>query len=253
MDLIPLSKGATELLVRLFGPMADEAGAAMKDVVGTLVSDRLREARRRNLHRLVERAAQRTQGAERETSTAQLHVAVPLLERASLYDDDGYIGEYWASLIASAADGHLEQTNYISILSEMGPPDALVFSELSQFWEREDEFRELLQARTGERIALVDLTREVRAVEVRREGEEYRCDHVELTVGGVSEVRLQEVVENLRRLALVDWRWADVRGNVLQPEAKFCYTHGGGISQTAIGRGFWTLCSYGRKADPQMP
>ncbi len=242
MDLIPLNKAANEILIRLLGPTAGELGEVFGNLIG-LAGDYVRTARCENLRRILERAAAKSSGAPHRSSIP-LNVAMPLLEAASLCGDEGNFREYWASLLACAADGNLEQTSHIHILSEMSSVDAALFDMISRVWDREDEFRQKLSGLQGDRIESFALEQNLDAIDVRREDRGYRCAELRLTVEEPLGTEVVETLENLQRLYLIRAKFPQRKGRVILLEATFCFAGGLGVGPTTLGRSFWSKLRY---------
>lgn len=130
-----ISKPAGELLVRLFGPLADELGKLPAGAVASW-----RQAR---LARVLGRAQERLDAAKVTPRPVDPKVLVPLLNHASLESDDG-LAEMWAALLARAAAGENVPPVFPRILADLRPVDAQVLSlirtrrrsvQLSALWD----------------------------------------------------------------------------------------------------------------------
>lgn len=114
------------LLGRLLGPAADELGAVLQD--------RARMYRLANQLKMLSKVQEMFRGAGIEPEAVPLRVLLPLLEGASLEDDEN-LSSKWAGLLAHAA--HPEQRekvhpSFVRILGELSPKDALVLDALWQ-------------------------------------------------------------------------------------------------------------------------
>ena len=100
MDERELIKSGLEVikdfLAKLAGPAAEE--------VGLLLQDQVRLYRLQNQLRILSKAEKMLHDAKIEPSQVPLRTLVPILEGASLEDDD-YLATKWAGLLASAASG----------------------------------------------------------------------------------------------------------------------------------------------------
>lgn len=99
-----------------------------------IVEDRLRYMRWERQVRLMQRAEQLMEeiGLERPTRAVPLKLAVPLLEAASLEDDD-YLQDIWARLLVNAANSNSKvslQRAYISILEQITAFEALILQKI---------------------------------------------------------------------------------------------------------------------------
>lgn len=99
-----------------------------------IFEDRLKYMRWERQVRLMQRANQLLKeiGLERPTRAIPLKLAVPLLEAASLEDDD-YLQDMWARLLVNAANGDSRvslQRAYISILEQITPFEALILQKI---------------------------------------------------------------------------------------------------------------------------
>lgn len=95
-----------------------------------IVADRLRFIRVEQQHKFFVRARERLieAGLERPTRAIPLNFAIPLLEQASLEEDDSLQG-LWANLLVNAANAKSKteiRRTFISILEQLTPVDALI-------------------------------------------------------------------------------------------------------------------------------
>jgi len=84
-----------DLILSIFGPAADELGLMLKDGV--------KEFRRRRTLRFFGRTSERVQIARIEPRAVPLKILLPILENASIEENDD-LQDVWASLLANAAD-----------------------------------------------------------------------------------------------------------------------------------------------------
>lgn len=84
---------SSRLMIRLFGPLANE--------VGQDLADRYRTWRKENLNKTLSRAAEIAEETEGERVLPSMGVLMPTLEKASL-EDDGFMRDRWASLLAAS-------------------------------------------------------------------------------------------------------------------------------------------------------
>jgi len=95
-----------------------------------IFEDKLKYMRWERQLRLMQRAEQllRETGLNEPTRAIPLKLAVPLLEAASLEDDD-YLQDLWARLLVNAANGNSQvslQRAYIAILEQLTPFEAVI-------------------------------------------------------------------------------------------------------------------------------
>jgi hypothetical protein len=100
--------------------------------LGGLLKDKIRSIRHSNLIRIVVSAKRKLQDAGISPREVPLKIIHPLLENASLEEDDD-LQERWSNLLANAADPAHKQTirpSFIAILKELTPKDALFLDTL---------------------------------------------------------------------------------------------------------------------------
>ncbi len=119
-DLTAPIKVASELAAKLLGPAADECGLYLQD--------RLRVWRRGNVQKVLELAHEKLEGTE-EAKPIEPKLLFKVLEEASL-EDDGYLQEKWASLLASASTGLKVLPAFVNILSQLSPDEARLLEGL---------------------------------------------------------------------------------------------------------------------------
>lgn len=105
----------------LLGPAAEEMGELLRDPV--------REYRVQRQLRVLQRSQARLAEAGIEPRSVPLKIIAPLLEGASLEDDES-LGERWAGLLTSSAAGDPVEYSYPHILAEIGPSEARVLDIL---------------------------------------------------------------------------------------------------------------------------
>ena len=89
------------------------------------LQDRLRVWRRGNVQKVLELAHEKLEGSEEEAKPVEPKLLFQVLEKASLEDDD-YLRDKWASLLASAATGRKVHPSFVSILSQLSPDEARI-------------------------------------------------------------------------------------------------------------------------------
>ena len=130
----PFSEGAVGFVRRVFGPAATE--------IGETLADQVRAYRARNLRKILDRAQSKTSG--RETNALPPRFSIPLLENASLEDDES-LQEMWANLIENASE-EIRDDHYLmrDILSNLTPNSAdLLRKIVGKFHLREEWYSEL--------------------------------------------------------------------------------------------------------------
>lgn len=114
-------------LEKLAGPAAEE--------IGLMLQDQVKLYRFKNQVRILTKAKKYLEENKIEPKSIPLRTLLPLLEGASLEDND-YLADKWAALISNAASGSLDRENHPSfskILTEMSPMDAVLFDEIYDF------------------------------------------------------------------------------------------------------------------------
>lgn len=117
----------------LGGFIAKYISGSLDQAMG-IVEDRLRYMRWERKIRLMKRAEQiaAQHGLAAPTRAVPLKLAVPLLEAASMEDNDA-LQDAWATLLINAADetsGVTLQRAYIDILESLTPLDAVILSKV---------------------------------------------------------------------------------------------------------------------------
>lgn len=130
-ESIEKSSVAPKLLTRLFGPTTDVVGEHL-----SLEFSAIAARRRANLMLIIKRAEILHQEAEViESQELPLNVSVPLLEAASLCEDD-YLREHWAALLANATSSvsgkasAREIPSFVDVLRNLSPVEATVLRAL---------------------------------------------------------------------------------------------------------------------------
>jgi len=119
-------EAAKELLEKLLGPAAEEAGL--------LLQDKVRVYRLRNQLAILGKAQDMLNSAGIDPKSVPLRVLVPLLDGAALEDDDN-LATKWAALLANAA---MQGSNvnlipsFSNILSQLQPRDAAILDILNK-------------------------------------------------------------------------------------------------------------------------
>ena len=111
-------------LEKLAGPAAEE--------IGLMIQDQVKFYRFKNQLKILNKAKLLLDKNKIEPKTIPLRTLIPLLEGASLEDND-YLADKWAALISNAASGSLNKGNhpsYPKILMELSPIDAVLFDEI---------------------------------------------------------------------------------------------------------------------------
>lgn len=127
-----LSKGF-ETGEKFGGFIGQLIGGSLEQAMG-IWEDKLRYRRWENQLRLMDQAQKELalRGLEGPTRAVQLQFAVPLLEAAALEEDD-YLRQFWASMLANAADASFEfemRTAFISILENLTSLDVNILDTI---------------------------------------------------------------------------------------------------------------------------
>jgi hypothetical protein len=113
-----LKEPAQDFLKRASGPAADEIGEWMRDKIHVF--------RMANAVSAVSKAQEKLALKGREPQEVPLRTLLPLLEGASL-EDDPFLSDKWAALLASAADASHQRRvlpSFPHILENLSPTDA---------------------------------------------------------------------------------------------------------------------------------
>jgi hypothetical protein len=145
---------AREFLTKLLGPATEE--------VGFMLKDKMRYYRLKNQIRILNKAQTFIHEAGLNPKAVPLRTLIPLLEGASLEDDE-LLANKWAALLANAAIDKIPEGNHPAfsrILSEMIPSEALLLDRLKSMggeapWE---SFR--LEMAEGSSVSIERVNRE---------------------------------------------------------------------------------------------
>ena len=107
-----LSGALGDLLTRTFGSAADEFGMAFRD--------KSLAYRLKNMEAIAEKALPMLEGLPMEKGPLPLKTALPLLEHASLEEDD-YLREKWAALLVSSISNGGKNHYFPKILGDLTP------------------------------------------------------------------------------------------------------------------------------------
>lgn len=117
----------------LAGFLSKYVGGSVREAMG-IAEDKLKYMRWERQIRLIERASSflAERGLQNPTRTVRLQIAIPLIQGASLEEDD-WLQDRWAVLLVNAADAafHTEvRRAFISILEELTPLDASLLEKI---------------------------------------------------------------------------------------------------------------------------
>ena len=116
-------------LKTLFGPMTSE--------LGEFFADPIREFRARRAKLIAAKAQQKLESVGQPPAEVPPRVLVPLIEHASLENDE-CLTDQWASLLAAAAtdrgDGTLSST-FIDILRQLSPAESKVLDWMLSYYD----------------------------------------------------------------------------------------------------------------------
>jgi len=135
-EVAKLSARVPDSLDPALKPLAQLLGSVLSvpaDGVG-FVADFVKAQRVMNAERLNEKvaAARAARAAVAQPATPPLSFALPLLEQATLVDDDE-LQTWWANLIVSAVDQKAEPRKaYVDILSSMTAADAKILADVNR-------------------------------------------------------------------------------------------------------------------------
>lgn len=118
-------KTADSLLLKLLGPAADE--------IGQILQDKVRAYRAKNLTNVLHKTQDKILTSGQSVSAVPTKLLLPLIEGASLEDDDD-LSEKWAGLLASAAAIDSQRSfhpSFPKILSEMTALEAILLDQLN--------------------------------------------------------------------------------------------------------------------------
>ena len=146
-------KSFHDLILRLFGPAADEAGLILKDYV------KYYRARQKRFFKVTQ---QKFDEAHIEPQPVPLKILKPIIENASIEDSDE-LQDVWAALLVSVADPATRNSeallSYISVLKELSSNDVRFlnawFDTFNNF--RPEDFIPSRAAMTDRRFTLAEL------------------------------------------------------------------------------------------------
>jgi hypothetical protein len=114
-----------ELVLKAFGPSVEQFGLIGGDLVG--------EIRWNNLRRIAARMQKKLEQAERKPKTIPPRLLVPILQSASVEDDDT-LQEMWAGLLATASQERDKLSpSFAETLKQLTPDEARYFDKLYRF------------------------------------------------------------------------------------------------------------------------
>lgn len=214
-EVAKTTSNAIDATRELGGFLSKYAGGSIEQAMG-IVEDKLKYLRWERQVRLIERANLflSERGLKQPSRQVPLNIAIPILQGASLEDNDE-LQDKWAALLTNAADAstHIEARRaFISILENLALIDAKILEKIySPHLKSPSDSGELLEIWTA-----------------------YLPDHVRTEKPGEGSLRLPINIEvslgNIARLGLIVSAMA----------------FGGGlecIHQTAMGREFVRACS----------
>ena len=112
----------TGLLERLFGFAADEAGLVLGDAVGGMGAG-IRSRMQLRRERFLGRTQCMLNAMQTEAQQVPLKILIPIIQNASLEEDDD-LQDRWAALLANNAAGKYLQTTFSEILRQLASADA---------------------------------------------------------------------------------------------------------------------------------
>lgn len=104
-DLVKPVDRAVELVIRLIGPSVDAVGNTLGDLVGLAFADRIhafREQNNKNFKSVIDKAQRKIEEAHINVQPVPIKILEPIFLNAAREDDD-YLQERWAALLANAA------------------------------------------------------------------------------------------------------------------------------------------------------
>lgn len=202
------------LINRLLGPSFDEVGA--------MIADKVRIYRWESQLKLLKKTFSILEAAGIHEPRINIKVLLPLLETASLEDNED-MSARWASLLASAADPKDQngsEATFVEILKQLSPNDALV---LDVFYEQIEQYNkpETEWAEHGVQIPILQKMLDL------------------------NNSRFNMVLDNLLRLRLVSYPSVNlnsVNGN----EVRFQVMSAGILCATHLGNAFSKACRKGQ-------
>lgn len=209
-----LLEEAKELLSKLLGPAAEEAGMILGDNMRVYRAQREVKLLRKMLRILKEQGV--------SPATVKMNVLFPLLQNAVLEEDEE-MGDRWASLLASAADpgnkSNLEAA-FVEILKQLAPEhaflldafyDQILRSEISkEEWAESGVGIKYMRSMLGAKISQFDVA-----------------------------------LDNLMRLRLVAFPTPKL-GIANGVDVRFQVTSSNVLCATSLGHAFYAACGKGR-------
>jgi len=129
-DILKSSKKVGDFVAQVFGPL-------LEDSIG-LISDRLKYFRAEKLALLHQKTQKRLQESGiTETVPVPPKVGIPLIENASLEEDDE-LHTKWSNMLSNAINLNNHQPitrSYVSILSELNPLDGHIINTIANEFE----------------------------------------------------------------------------------------------------------------------
>ena len=153
-----LGQAIGDLLVKLFGPVAEEAGQSW--------ASQYRAKRKANLEKILPKAAQKAEAAGTERVRPPMSVAIPMIEKASL-EEDAFMQEKWASLLAASVSPAMAgkvRKGFPQILSELEPLDAKVLEFLYEsgcVYDPPESHESTSVGKIGEAVGIPDRERRI--------------------------------------------------------------------------------------------
>jgi hypothetical protein len=120
-SLSELTKEVRQLVCDMLGPAAKEVGAAF--------GEQLKYWRFKRAIRILEKTSAILREKNIQPTAVNLKLLVPLLEGASLEEDDDLVAR-WAALLASAAAADFVHPSFPKILSELTPIEARILDQI---------------------------------------------------------------------------------------------------------------------------
>jgi hypothetical protein len=160
-----LEEGTRNFLQKVTGGLLDE--------LNLLLAEKLRFRRYENLVRMIKRAEKISSEEGIAPKTVPLKLLFPILENASLEEDDS-MSDRWAALLANAADSASDTSvlpSFVGILKELSPREAMILDTIHSAEDR--------------------LTRVITALDVK-------------SLLNIREEMLRVMIDNLIRLGLLE-------------------------------------------------
>lgn len=134
-----IEKQAGKVAGRVFGTAADGLMGVAGDIIGALVTDRIKEWRTRNLVNSLAKTAELLKAKSiplEKTKALPMGDAYAMFEEASKQDDPT-IQDMWAALLANALDPDSDvriEPAYVSTLKVIGGAEAKILDYICNFW-----------------------------------------------------------------------------------------------------------------------